>query len=118
MFCLGAAALAALAHFTAEPTIAPTGAAAWTSLLLIGLGPAGVAFAVWDIGIKKGDLRTLGVLSYATPVLSTLLLVSLRETAPTASLAVACALIAIAGAIVVASPDETASARSTASTAA
>ena len=37
----------------------------------LGLGPVGAAFFLWDIGMKKGDLRFLGVASYATPMIST-----------------------------------------------
>jgi hypothetical protein len=34
------------------------------------------AFYLWDIGVKRGDIRLLGVGSYAAPVLSTLILVA------------------------------------------
>jgi drug/metabolite transporter (DMT)-like permease len=54
---------------------------------------------VWDIGMKQGDIRFLGVASYATPVLSTLLLVVAGYAALTFSLALACGLI-VAGALV------------------
>ena len=33
----------------------------------LGLGPVGAAFYVWDIGMKRGDIRFLGVASYAAP---------------------------------------------------
>ncbi len=39
------------------------------------LGPVGLAFYVWDIGVKQGDIQLLGTSSYAAPLLSTLLLV-------------------------------------------
>ena len=45
-------------------------------LLLLGLGPMGVAFYLWDFAMKRGDPRVIGVLAYATPLLSTALLVS------------------------------------------
>ena len=41
-------------------------------MLVTGLGPVGLAFYVWDIGMKHGDIRLLGIASYAAPVLSTL----------------------------------------------
>ena len=44
-------------------------------LALLGLGPMGAAFYLWDIAMKRGDPRVVGVLAYATPVLSTLLLI-------------------------------------------
>ena len=96
-FCLGVAAIAAAVHLSVEPTVNPLGAQQWLRLLVIGIGPAGLAFAAWDFGVKRGDLRTLTVLSYATPVLSTLLLVLFTFAAASVSLAVACLLIALAG---------------------
>ena len=41
-------------------------------MLALGIGPVGIAFYLWDIGVKKGDLRFLGVASFAAPPLSTL----------------------------------------------
>jgi drug/metabolite transporter (DMT)-like permease len=63
------------------------------------VGPTGAAFLLWDIGMKRGDVSLLGVLSYASPVLSTLLLVVLGFAAPSWTLALACSLIVIAGVI-------------------
>ena len=47
----------------------------WAGVLGLGLGSIGLAFVVWDIGMKRGDVALLGVASYAAPVLSTLVLV-------------------------------------------
>jgi drug/metabolite transporter (DMT)-like permease len=72
-FCLGTAVLAACAHFVFEVTAIPP----WPVLgfvLLLGLGPVGVAFPLWDIGMKQGDPRLLGILAYAIPVASTTIL--------------------------------------------
>ncbi len=43
--------------------------------MVLGIGPVGAAFFVWDAGVKKGDIRALGAPSCATPPLSTLLLI-------------------------------------------
>ena len=67
------AVLAALAHWVFEPTVIPT-PAVLASVLALGLGPVGIAFVLWDIGMKRGDPRLLGTLAYATPVASTLIL--------------------------------------------
>lgn len=40
----------------------------------LALGPLGGAFFLWDKALKLGDARQIGVLSYLTPLLSTLLL--------------------------------------------
>ena len=40
----------------------------------MGLGPLGAAFFLWDRALKTGDPRRIGILSYLTPLASTLLL--------------------------------------------
>ena len=49
----------------------------WLMLLLIGIGPMGLAFFAWDAALKRGDPRVIGALSYLTPLTSTLILVAL-----------------------------------------
>ncbi len=73
-FCVGTALLGLLAHLALETTVAPT-AAQWTVVLLLGAGPVGGAFFLWDFGLKRGNVRTLGVLAYGAPLVSTLLLI-------------------------------------------
>jgi drug/metabolite transporter (DMT)-like permease len=68
-------------------------------LIALGLGPVGAAFFLWDIGMKRGDIRFLGVASYAAPVISTLALVAAGAAPFGWPLALACALI-VAGAVV------------------
>lgn len=103
-FCLGTAALALICHLMVEPTVWPATVAQALAIVGLGVGPVGLAFYVWDIGVKRGDIRLLGVASYAAPVLSTLLLVATGYAAATASLGLACALI-VAGAVVAALGD-------------
>lgn len=98
-FCLGTALLAGLMHLISETTVIPATSTQIGAILLLGLGPVGAAFFLWDIGMKKGDLRFLGVASYATPVISTLALVLSGVAPATWSLGLACLLIA-AGALV------------------
>ncbi len=74
-FCLATAALAALCHLVFETTVWPENAGQWLAVLALGIGPVGVAFYAWDIGVKRGDIRLLGVASYAAPILSTFFLV-------------------------------------------
>lgn len=75
IFCLAAAVLSLLAHLGLEETIWPTGIISWGSVIGLGLGPVGLAFYIWDIGVKKGDIQLLGVASYAAPMLSTVILI-------------------------------------------
>lgn len=74
-FCLVTAVLAALCHLGLETTVWPNGLEEWEAVIALGVGPVGAAFYAWDIGVKRGDIRLLGVASYAAPVLSTLFLV-------------------------------------------
>ena len=75
IFCFATAALSALAHLGFETTVWPSQTIGWLSVLALGLGPVGLAFFVWDIGVKRGDIQLLGVLSYAAPLMSTCILV-------------------------------------------
>lgn len=74
-FCGLAAVLAGACHALFEPAFVPSATEA-LAVLVMGLGPAGLAFFVWDYGVKHGDVRTLGTLAYAVPLASTLLLVA------------------------------------------
>lgn len=99
-----ACAMAALAlHLAFETPRLPQTTREWIGVVGLGLGPMGLAFLCWDIGMKRGDVAFLGVASYAAPVLSTLLLVVLGFAAPSWSLALACGLI-VAGALVASFP--------------
>jgi drug/metabolite transporter (DMT)-like permease len=60
----------------------------------LGLGPVGLAFFLWDVGVKRGDIQLLGVASYAAPLLSTLALVAGGEAEATWALGGAALLIA------------------------
>jgi drug/metabolite transporter (DMT)-like permease len=93
-FCLVTALLSLMAHLAFETTIWPETAEKAFAVLGLGLGPVGAAFYLWDYGMKAGDIRKIGFASYATPVLSTGLLVLMGEAAATQELGFACLLIA------------------------
>jgi drug/metabolite transporter (DMT)-like permease len=96
-FCLVTAALAALFHLVLETTVWPQGTTQWLAVLALGIGPVGLAFYVWDIGVKRGDIKLLGVASYAAPILSTLALVAAGYAQPRPTLWLAALLIAGGG---------------------
>ncbi|NJL88149.1 MAG: EamA family transporter [Leptolyngbyaceae cyanobacterium SM1_1_3] len=104
-FCGVTALLAWLCHFLGEPTLWPTGQA-WLAILGLGLGPVGLAFFTWDYGVKHGDIRLLGVLSYAAPLLSTLLLILCGLAEATWTVAIACLLIVLGAAIATLPPTQ------------
>lgn len=91
--CFATSLLAFLCSLMFETWTQPQGALQWAALAGLGLGPVGVAFLLWDIGMKHGNVAYLGVLGYATPVLSTAMLILLGIASPSLALALACALI-------------------------
>ena len=93
VFCVATALLSGVAHLLVESTAWPTSAKGWASVLALGLGPVGLAFYTWDIGVKRGDIQLLGTASYAAPLLSTLILVATGVAAASLKLLLAAALI-------------------------
>ena len=73
----------------------------WASILAVGLGPVGLAFYLWDIGVKRGNIQVLGTASNAAPQLSTLLLV-VTGPAPFRWVLAAAAVLVTGGAIIAA----------------
>jgi drug/metabolite transporter (DMT)-like permease len=65
----------------------------WLLIAVMGLGPLGAAFFLWDKALKLGDARHIGILSYITPLASTALLMAVSGRAFTWSIAAAAALI-------------------------
>ena len=90
--CALVAVLGALTHFAFEQSVMPS-PGQLAVLLLMGLGPVGAAFLLWDHGTKHGDIALLGSLSYLAPLLSTLLLVLAGRAAPHWSQALAIGLL-------------------------
>jgi drug/metabolite transporter (DMT)-like permease len=74
LFALVSGVLAIGAHFLFEPA-ASISTADWLLLLVLGVGPLGGAFYLWDAALKIGDPRRIGLLAFLTPLLSTALLV-------------------------------------------
>jgi drug/metabolite transporter (DMT)-like permease len=73
LFGLVSGVLSLLCHVLLEPPAALTGRD-WLLLIVMGIGPLGAAFFLWDAALKKGDARQIGILSYITPLASTVLL--------------------------------------------
>jgi drug/metabolite transporter (DMT)-like permease len=93
VFCLATAALSLLAHLAFETTVWPGTAWGWVAMVALGLGPVGLAFYLWDIGVKRGDIQLLGTASYAAPLLSTFALIAAGFARPSLSLVAATVLI-------------------------
>ena len=91
-FCLATAVLSLAASFIVETPVMPEGWG-WSALLLLGLGPVGLAFLLWDRGTKTGDIRILGAAAYAGPLIGTILLLAMGRAEPSWQLLLAAILI-------------------------
>jgi drug/metabolite transporter (DMT)-like permease len=92
LFALVSGVLAIGAHFLFE-TAAPISTADWLLLVVLGVGPLGGAFYLWDAALKIGDPRRIGLLAFLTPLLSTALLVVVSGNSLSWQLLVATGLI-------------------------
>ena len=92
LFGMVSGALALVCHWLLEPQTALT-ARDWLLLALMGLGPLGGAFFLWDKALKLGDARQVGILSYLTPLLSTAMLIVVSGRSMSWSIALAAGLI-------------------------
>jgi drug/metabolite transporter (DMT)-like permease len=97
--CAGTTIGATLMHLWLETWVWPETSGQWLAILALGLGPLGLAFYLWDEGMKHGDLLRLGLASYATPLLSTFVLAMLGLGILSPMIAIA-ALLVTAGAVV------------------
>lgn len=91
-FAAASGLLSLACHALLEPSVVLSNA----DMLLIaalGLGPLGGAFFLWDAAIKRGDTRRIGLLAFATPILSTVLLLITTGQALQWNVALAAALV-------------------------
>jgi drug/metabolite transporter (DMT)-like permease len=92
LFGLVSGLLSLLCHWALEPAAVLQGKD-WALIVVMGLGPLGAAFFLWDRALKLGDPRQIGILSYLTPLASTLLLIVVSGRAFGWSIAVAAAMV-------------------------
>ena len=92
LFGLVSGLLSLLCHWALEPQAALSGQD-WLLLAVMGLGPLGAAFFLWDKALKLGDARQIGILSYLTPLGSTVLLMLVSGRALSWSIGLAAGMI-------------------------
>ncbi|VTU19624.1 Aromatic amino acid exporter YddG [Variovorax sp. PBS-H4] len=92
LFGLVSGGLALVCHALLEPQ-ASLSARDWLLVALCGLGPLGAAFFLWDMALKRGDARQIGILSYITPLASTALLMVVTQRPLSWTIALAAFLI-------------------------
>lgn len=91
-FCILTCILSFISHLVFEQIYIPT-LVEFLSAIMLGLGPVGGAFYLWDFALKNGDIKILGSLAYLAPLLSTLLLVLVGISNMTVTIAVSCVFI-------------------------
>jgi drug/metabolite transporter (DMT)-like permease len=91
-FAAASGLLSLLCHALLEPSIALR-MQDWLLIAVLGLGPLGGAFFLWDAAIKIGDTQRIGLLAFATPILSTVLLLLTTGQALHWNVAVAATLV-------------------------
>jgi drug/metabolite transporter (DMT)-like permease len=79
-------------HWALEPATTLSGGD-WAAIALLGLGPLGGAFFLWDAAIKRGDPRRIGLLANLTPLLSTCVLLVATRQPPTLHILAAAVMI-------------------------
>ncbi|MEO8015847.1 DMT family transporter [Polaromonas sp.] len=92
LFGLVSGLLSLLCHWALEPQAVLSGRD-WLLLAVMGLGPLGAAFFLWDRALKLGDARQIGILSYLTPLGSTALLMGVSGRPLSWSIGLAAAMI-------------------------
>ena len=92
LFGLVSGLLALACHALLEPAVVLSLRDALL-IALTGLGPLGAAFYLWDMALKRGDARQIGILSYLTPLGSTALLLLVTGRPLSWPIALAAALI-------------------------
>ena len=65
--------MAIAAHLLFEPQT-QLALADWPLLVLLGLGPLGLSFYLWDYALKTGNPQRIGLIAFLTPLISTALL--------------------------------------------
>ena len=101
IFCLATGILSICCHLLFETTVWPQSTTEWLAVFGLAAFPVGLAFFVWDYGVKHGDIQVLGASAYMAPLLSTLFLILFGFGELTWLIGIACFLITL-GALVAA----------------
>jgi drug/metabolite transporter (DMT)-like permease len=83
------------AHLVFEPP-ATIDSVQWLWLVLMGLGPLGGSFYLWDYALKHAPAQRVGTIAFFTPLISTILLLAVTGQRLTLTLGLSAALILLA----------------------
>ena len=93
-FCIITSVLSFICHLCFETTVIPNKMELF-SILMLGLGPVGGSFYLWDYAMKQGDIKLLASFAYFIPLLSTALLIIFSLSDLTSTIVAASFLIVI-----------------------
>ncbi|MFZ6849647.1 DMT family transporter [Undibacterium sp. RuRC25W] len=79
-------------HFLFEPATNLTSSDLWR-IAILGLGPLGGAFFLWDAAIKHGDPRRIAIFAFLTPLLSTVVVVISTQQSFSVNIVISAAMI-------------------------
>jgi drug/metabolite transporter (DMT)-like permease len=92
IYCLASGLICLLISYLSGEKFEPT-RLDWIFILVIGAGPLGAAFYLWDFAIKKIGAISVAPISYFTPVISTALLTFTLNQTPNLVLILALILV-------------------------
>ncbi len=98
MYCGCAAVICLLMHLVFETFVMPSGYVLCMAVLT-GISGAGIAYQLWDVGVKKGNVYFLGMMTYLSRVLGMVLLVIFGKEPFTMELMYSC-LLCFAGVLI------------------
>jgi drug/metabolite transporter (DMT)-like permease len=84
--------MAIAAHLLFEPQT-QLALSDWPLLVLLGLGPLGLSFYLWDYALKTGNPQRIGLIAFLTPLISTALLLLVTGIPLSPLLAIAAVMI-------------------------
>lgn len=94
MYCGLGAVICVILHLKFETFVTPT----WTQgglAVLTGISGAGIAYQLWDYGVKFGDVYLLSAITYIARMIAMALLVMFGKEPLTLSLVIACVLASL-----------------------
>lgn len=91
--------LALIAHWQLETSNWSFSLSEWLGILLLGFGPVGGAFYLWDLSLKNGNKQLLASLSFTTPLISSVILAIAGFNAWSINIIIALGLV-LAGAVI------------------
>ena len=98
--CMGVAIGALAISTMSEPWMFELSWSVVLAIVLLGLGPVGGAFYLWDSGLKRGDKSFISSLSFSTPLLSAMFLSLFGYVVWSSSLVWSIALLIVAAVII------------------